>query len=119
MIRRPPRSTRTDTLVPYTTLFRARWKRDACRLGRGDRTDKDLTGHASQSRGCARSGEIRVNLRIIVISRPLRGQGVNARASDTASFRPGNAPRLGRTAAAGLPPEIGRASCRERVCTYV
>src|SRR3546814_10773450 len=24
MIRRPPRSTRTDTLVPYTTLFRAR-----------------------------------------------------------------------------------------------
>src|SRR3546814_6788003 len=26
MIRRPPRSTRTDTLFPYTTLFRsARW----------------------------------------------------------------------------------------------
>src|SRR3546814_12869389 len=24
MIRRPPRSTRTDTLVPYTTLFRSR-----------------------------------------------------------------------------------------------
>src|SRR3546814_12546732 len=23
MIRRPPRSTRTDTLVPYTTLFRS------------------------------------------------------------------------------------------------
>src|SRR3546814_15157385 len=23
MVRRPPRSTRTDTLVPYTTLFRA------------------------------------------------------------------------------------------------
>src|SRR3546814_14464614 len=28
MIRRPPRSTRTDTLFPYTTLFRSR----ACRL---------------------------------------------------------------------------------------
>src|SRR3546814_5753302 len=28
MIRRPPRSTRTDTLFPYTTLFRA-----ACRVG--------------------------------------------------------------------------------------
>src|SRR3546814_5528704 len=29
MIRRPPRSTRTDTLFPYTTLFRShqwRWK---------------------------------------------------------------------------------------------
>src|SRR3546814_10514140 len=25
MIRRPPRSTRTDTLFPYTTLFRSRW----------------------------------------------------------------------------------------------
>src|SRR3546814_14887598 len=25
--RRPPRSTRTDTLVPYTTLFRSRWRR--------------------------------------------------------------------------------------------
>src|SRR3546814_16828066 len=26
MIRRPPRSTRTDTLFPYTTLFRSRGK---------------------------------------------------------------------------------------------
>src|SRR3546814_17337883 len=26
MIRRPPRSTRTDTLFPYTTLFRSVWK---------------------------------------------------------------------------------------------
>src|SRR3546814_1227388 len=25
MIRRPPRSTRTDTLFPYTTLFRSPW----------------------------------------------------------------------------------------------
>src|SRR3546814_14789795 len=25
MIRRPPRSTRTDTLFPYTTLFRSTW----------------------------------------------------------------------------------------------
>src|SRR3546814_14124418 len=28
MIRRPPRSTRTDTLFPYTTLFRAFYARD-------------------------------------------------------------------------------------------
>src|SRR3546814_4674987 len=28
MIRRPPRSTRTDTLFPYTTLFRSRRQRD-------------------------------------------------------------------------------------------
>src|SRR3546814_677131 len=28
MIRRPPRSTRTDTLFPYTTLFRSRFQVD-------------------------------------------------------------------------------------------
>src|SRR3546814_16133183 len=26
MLRRPPRSTRTDTLFPYTTLFRSHWE---------------------------------------------------------------------------------------------
>src|SRR3546814_16031842 len=28
MIRRPPRSTRTDTRFPYTTLFRSGWRKD-------------------------------------------------------------------------------------------
>src|SRR3546814_3540677 len=32
MIRRPPRSTRTDTLLPYTTLFRSRRQADRDRL---------------------------------------------------------------------------------------
>src|SRR3546814_1804931 len=32
MIRRPPRSTRTDTLFPYTTLFRSRRRASADRL---------------------------------------------------------------------------------------
>src|SRR3546814_1317891 len=31
MIRRPPRSTRTDTLFPYTTLFRSRRQGIVCR----------------------------------------------------------------------------------------
>src|SRR3546814_11270125 len=31
MIRRPPRSTRTDTLFPYTTLFRSAWRGDVGR----------------------------------------------------------------------------------------
>src|SRR3546814_8487498 len=31
MIRRPPRSTRTDTLFPYTTLFRSHGQHDADR----------------------------------------------------------------------------------------
>src|SRR3546814_11222883 len=33
MIRRPPRSTRTDTLFPYTTLFRSERLRTALREG--------------------------------------------------------------------------------------
>src|SRR3546814_10482148 len=42
MIRRPPRSTRTDTLFPYTTRFRSEHHvvadvgRDECRPGRDD-----------------------------------------------------------------------------------
>src|SRR3546814_9853013 len=35
MIRRPPRSTRTDTLFPYTTLFRSRLRSDAANIGLG------------------------------------------------------------------------------------
>src|SRR3546814_20294817 len=42
MIRRPPRSTRTDTLFPYTTLFRSlleRGVRRGRRVGRAERSD--------------------------------------------------------------------------------
>src|SRR3546814_20028199 len=51
MIRRPPRSTRTDTLFPYTTLFRSvqlRRGRRAVRVaddGATDRTEADISGH--------------------------------------------------------------------------
>src|SRR3546814_3264622 len=38
MIRRPPRSTRTDTLFPYTTLFRSRHPRSHRAGRRGGRT---------------------------------------------------------------------------------
>src|SRR3546814_7666347 len=38
MIRRPPRSTRTDTLFPYTTLFRSRVE-TTCRLGGSGTSD--------------------------------------------------------------------------------
>src|SRR3546814_7595796 len=37
MIRRPPRSTRTDTLFPYTTLFRSLDRVDRDQRRRGDR----------------------------------------------------------------------------------
>src|SRR3546814_3998355 len=41
MIRRPPRSTRTDTLFPYTTLFRSRRRRHADAVqSAGDHPDR-------------------------------------------------------------------------------
>src|SRR3546814_5097510 len=36
MLRRPPRSTRTDTLFPYTTLFRSADPDGGGKAGRGD-----------------------------------------------------------------------------------
>src|SRR3546814_4224005 len=45
MIRRPPRSTRTDTLFPYTTLFRAADRHhEEIAVGHLDQRLLDLTG---------------------------------------------------------------------------
>src|SRR3546814_9221348 len=77
MIRRPPRSTRTDTLFPYTTLFRSpscrssrpssirRWRRNEptcrwCRRGRGNRPSTSTPSTAALPRtapACRRSEE--------------------------------------------------------------
>src|SRR3546814_7264343 len=55
MIRRPPRSTRTDTLFPYTTLFRSRPEWTGNRKSPGynrdmaeQRDDDDLTETRSE-----------------------------------------------------------------------
>src|SRR3546814_13548752 len=45
MIRRPPRSTRTDTLFPYTTLFRSGPSRKKCGVGAA-RSRRRGHGHA-------------------------------------------------------------------------
>src|SRR3546814_2095215 len=51
MIRRPPRSTRTDTLFPYTTLFRsARWA--AIRTDRMVFTDVSTEKVSASSHSC-------------------------------------------------------------------
>src|SRR3546814_14252950 len=51
MIRRPPRSTRTDTLFPYTTLFRSRPRGRAGARGR--------TGGTARQRRQRRQGACR------------------------------------------------------------
>src|SRR3546814_18990425 len=47
MIRRPPRSTRTDTLFPYTTLFRSRSPR---KIRRSRRSRRTVVGEPAYSR---------------------------------------------------------------------
>src|SRR3546814_4897681 len=60
MIRRPPRSTRTDTLFPYTTLFRSaiqcRWVACAARIaGIG----RPVASRISRIGGIAQPGRVR------------------------------------------------------------
>src|SRR3546814_19242026 len=50
MIRRPPRSTRTDPLVPYTTLFRSEGKR-AARPAHHHRRYADVAGGRARRAG--------------------------------------------------------------------
>src|SRR3546814_6848807 len=45
MIRRPPRSTRTDTLFPYTTLFRSEGARRFASAARGPSPFAHLSGY--------------------------------------------------------------------------
>src|SRR3546814_4719065 len=49
MIRRPPRSTRTDTLFPYTTLFRSATKPQPSRWVQTDRASHEAWARLSAS----------------------------------------------------------------------
>src|SRR3546814_3437066 len=51
MIRRPPRSTRTDTLFPYTTLFRSPYGVGSCCSGAAIRTLRRSNGMYSAVAG--------------------------------------------------------------------
>src|SRR3546814_12338765 len=104
MIRRPPGSTRTDTLFPYTTLFRSR--ADLLALRRIDTPDIVVaieagTGHP---RPHGHVGpELQLVANIAEISSQLTAAGE--------PFAPGPVlPQHG---------QIGRASCRDRVGQYV
>src|SRR3546814_12402753 len=112
MIRRPPRSTRTDTLFPYTTLFRSFFAWSAsCRGGatlfRRKRGLRNRPAAAALLRNRPRSAPS---------VRPCRRTWTRAgrRRGRRRRFPVRNALRRNRRNA-----EIGRASCRERVWKYV
>src|SRR3546814_8779995 len=58
MIRRPPRSTRTDTLFPYTTLFRS-WQGRAVRIASGypAAPSRPIPASIARTAKCQRSEE--------------------------------------------------------------
>src|SRR3546814_7814579 len=58
MIRRPPRSTRTDTLLPYTTLFRSQlfFARAKDMLAAVDEAESEISSRSGEP-----SGMLRIN----------------------------------------------------------
>src|SRR3546814_8261199 len=100
MIRRPPRSTRTDTLFPYTTLFRSGvwFDRDAGRQ-HGERLAEAL---AHQGRLAARAGNGQIAP--LAVERLLVGGEAaphQQRRGDTVLRRAADVERLGHGAKAG------------------
>src|SRR3546814_19444809 len=107
MIRRPPRSTRTDTLFPYTTLFRS----DLCLASVGGQLDEQprlrRSAHAGNEDGLERL------LPFARRRKPLDGQcGRYRRDRRCAPVL------LGQLSSDSGHHQIGRASCRERVCQF-
>src|SRR3546814_19100256 len=105
MIRRPPRSTRTDTLFPYTTLFRSLLVQD---WGLTDAL-------AWNDPAWSISAEFAAYLLF-----PLLARAIDWRRVPTPALIAAIAAFL--TILGGVmarADEIGSASCRERVCQYV
>src|SRR3546814_8938187 len=67
MIRRPPRSTRTDTLFPYTTLFRSFRKSSSVsdRIGtRSDSVSRRMPAPSARARSEEHTSELQSLMRI-------------------------------------------------------
>src|SRR3546814_13672799 len=119
MIRRPPRSTRTDTLFPYTTLFRS-WPagrvlhdRERSRAHPGSVVGRRQRIHHEALRQRHHPDEARPDRPDLMVGGPTPSQPV-----ETAG--PGDPVRVMVVDdSAVIRGQIGRASCRERVCRCV
>src|SRR3546814_10944003 len=128
MIRRPSRSTRTDTLFPYTTLFRSDQIRELVKIA----TTTPISVNLRNLRFIAvRTPEAKARLRAVAWDQPKVTDAavtfIICRQLVDHSVLPA---RLASALEAGIMPaqmvprcenaaQIGRASCRDRVCQYV
>src|SRR3546814_11170654 len=108
MIRRPPRSTRTDTLFPYTTLFRSAGARDRPEVISLTKLVPEIGGH------CDVCGEISVVDHIRLAA--MLEQAIHQRDVAAGPDREVKVRFFGGPGPARL--ENGRALCRGRVCTH-
>src|SRR3546814_14755792 len=95
MIRRPPRSTRTDTLFPYTTLFRSRL---SLREG-GALRQADVTAEKARGKVVLQSGGQVDSAKVDLGQLVLRGDGIGSLALQRLTarlgpLRPGSGSRL-------------------------
>src|SRR3546814_17567474 len=113
MIRRPPRCTHTDTLFPYRLLVRSKLLFDC--LTWGDEADLLIDCERAAADDLARRLTLYRLRRAITIEREERIAVHWAPMGDLGAPDP----RLSALGQRWHGPEIGRASCRERVCQYV
>src|SRR3546814_16366721 len=119
MIRRPPRSTRTDTLFPYTTLFRSKFLEGALASEIGRHRDRDRVEHAAelgrQAGDPVRLVDEGIALVVRVAAADRQAEPVGEVEGEVAEHRPCIGPHVARriTAEAGQP-KTGRAACWER-----
>src|SRR3546814_17572221 len=108
MIRRPPRSTRTDPLFPYTALFRSPG---------GDGADDDL-GILVGDKAAVAAHEAAA----VVALRDAALEMVGVRQSTLGVVNGGHGATVAQAPVADQKAgsdQIGRASCRESGCPYV
>src|SRR3546814_19287552 len=122
MIRRPPRSTRTDTLFPYTTLFRSHFALPlaAAQHGGGGgvaglhRLD-EAVAVAADAEGEAAAAQPEIHGVVVDVFELLHARRRGAGAAQQRSL-PQALQHRRPAAPLQLDLQLGRASCRERVC---
>src|SRR3546814_13732594 len=110
MIRRPPRSTRTDTLFPYTTLFRS--------LSPGDTNDNGYyESFVLTAREVAEEEgwELTILDKVNPADSAEQARNLCRQEVDMVAIAAGE---LADAIPVAEEEESGRASCRERVCQY-